>query len=152
MNRLIKYLAVVILMISCAENDYNAKTKESASPIVTISDSDVISTEDAYSLLISERLHEYFDKQKILKQYPLFNSNSNTYQSLFSNNDSIIDVKVINNIQSPDFDSTSLKTVVSYYNSNDKDTLMSKIIRTRIVIEEEEYISSKVLFSRSDNK
>ena len=118
--------------------------------IETSSAPEMISPEDAYSILISEKLQDYFEKQKIIKQHPEFESNTTPNTPLLSVNDSIIDISVIDNIQTPDFDSISLKTVVSYHSNIKKDTIVSKIKRSRIVIEGEQIISSKVTFKKNN--
>lgn len=152
MNKFITLLAIFLLMASCSNNNRYEKGIESAAPAVdAVSDYDVISPEDAYSILISEKLQEYFEKQKIIKKHPDFDAIVTTKAPLLSIKDSIIDIAIIDKIPSPDFDSIALKTVVSYHNNAQKDTIISKIKRSRIVIEGEQIISSKVKFEVNKN-
>ncbi len=146
MNKFITLFILLLCIVSCSNNERYKEVMES----VTAADYDAVSTEDAYSILISEKLQEYFEKQKIIKNHPEFESNLTTNSSLLLMNDSIIDISIIDNIPSPDFDSISLKTVISYYNNTQKDTILSKIKRSRIVIEGEQIISSKVRFEENE--
>ena len=147
MNKFITLLTL-LLLISCSNNKRYENTIEATSPVVDAIDYDAVSPKDAYNILITEKLQEYFEKQKIIKQHPEFESDATPSTSLLSINDSIIDISIIDNIQSPDFDSISLKTVVSYHKKARKDTIISKIKRSRIVIEGEQIISSKVRFKK----
>lgn len=149
MNKFITLLIILLFISSCANNErYEKSMEESAAPVADIANYEAVSQEDAYSILISEKLQEYVEKQKIIKQHPEFDTNATANPSLLSVNDSIIDISVIDNIPSPDFDSIGLKTVISYHNSIKKDTIISKIKRSRIVIEGEQIFSSKVTFER----
>lgn len=152
MNKFITLLALLLLIISCAHEKRSYEIdmiEESKSE--SFSASKTISTEDAYNILIEEKLQEYFEKKKITKDHPEFNSKKNTDTPSLSLNDSIISITVIDTIKTAAFDSIALITVVSYYNKTEKDTILSKIKRTKISIEGEEIISSKVTFQKKNN-
>ena len=152
MNKFITLLIILLFITGCANNErYEKSMDESAASVADIANYEAISPEDAYSILVSEKLQEYFEKQKIIKQHPEFDITTTTKTPILSVKDSIIDISVIDNIPFPDFDSISLKTVISYHNSIKKDTIISKIKRSRIVVEGEQIISSKVKFEKVYN-
>ncbi|MEP0263833.1 hypothetical protein [Dokdonia sp.] len=145
MNKFIILLLSILFLTSCSENrsyeSYEDKAIESETPIPTM-----VSTEEAYTHLISEKLQDYFEKQKITKNHPDFKSKLDTGIILSPNQDSISSILILEKINTKEFDSLALKTVISYYNSVKKDTIISKIERTKVIIEGEEVISSKVTF------
>lgn len=144
MNKFIVLLSILFL-VSCSENrSYESledKVVEFEIPIPTM-----VSTEEAYTDLISEKLQDYFEKQKIAKNHPDFKSQLDTDIILSPNQDSISSILILEKINTKEFDSLALKTVISYYNSTKKDTIISKIERRKIMIEGEEITSSKVTF------
>lgn len=152
MNKFITYLAVLLLIASCAHSESNEKAKEVVAPILDVASYDVLSIEDAYNLLVSEKLQDYVEKQKILKKHPEFDTGLVSNPSILTVNDSITRIVVIDNIQTKDFDSIALKTVVSYHSKSQNDTIISKIIRSKVVVEGEQFISSKILFVKTDNQ
>lgn len=145
MNKCTTYLLCIVFLISCAENRSPEYSKEAevSSPIPT-----TLSTEDAYTLLITEKLHDFFEKQKITIQHPDFKSqpHKNTPSLIF--NDSIASITILDEIPSQAFDSLALQTVISYYNNRHHDTILAHIQRTKTIIEGKEVISSKVMFKK----
>jgi len=147
MNKFITLITLVFLITSCSNNEnYESKIHMEA-----VSEVETISTEDAYSILIEDKLRDYFEKQKITKNHPEFNTKLNKDRPLLLLNDSIKSITVIDKVPNEEFDSISLKTIVSYYSDNKTDTIFSKIKRSKILIESEEIISSKVIFARDNN-
>lgn len=144
MNKCIKLLCIICI-IGCSENrspEYNTSSKmEDAAPTST-----TITIEDAYTLLITEKLQDYIDTQKITKNHPDFKQQGIHSVPILHPQDSVLKITILDKISTREFDSLELKTVISYYNSTKKDTIISKIERTKIIIEGEEITSSKVTF------
>lgn len=143
MNKCITYLLCIIFLVSCAENrspEYS-KEVELSSPIAP-----ALSTNDAYTLLITEKLYDYFEKQKIAIQHPEFKSQSYKSTPPLILNDSISSITILDEIPTKTFDSLALQTVISYYNNRHQDTIIAQIQRTKVMIEGKEVISSKVKF------
>lgn len=146
MNKCIIYLLCIVFLISCAENrspEYSKEAEVSSPTFPTLS------TEEAYTILITEKLYDYFEKQKITQQHPDFKSQSyiNTPSLIF--NDSIASITILDEIPSQTFDSLKLQTVISYYNHRHQDTIVAQIQRTKIIIEGKEVVSSKVTFTNN---
>jgi len=151
MNKFITLIIFVLLIASCTSNERNADYDENKTHLEAVAEVETISTEDAYSILIEDKLYDYFEKQKITKNHPEFNTKLNKDRPLLLLNDSIKSITVIDKVPNEEFDSISLKTIVSYYSDNKTDTIFSKIKRSKILIEDEEIISSKVIFTKDDN-
>lgn len=145
MNKFITYLLCLLFLISCAENkspEYS-KEVELSSPTLPI-----LSTEDAYTLLITEKLHDFFEKQKIAIQHPDFKSQPHENTPPLILNDSIATITILDEIPIQEFDSLELQTVISYYNHRHQDTIVAQIQRTKVMIEGKEVVSSKVKFKK----
>lgn len=139
MNKFI-FILMIIICIGCSDN---MSKKENDS----VAFSPSITSENAYSILISEKIQDYFDTKKLMQKYPDFNKPSESNLSFLEAKASIESVTIIDPINTSHIEKQELKTVISYEGNKENDTIISRIEKSKIIIDDEEVTSTKVTFT-----
>ena len=141
MNKVILFISLCVLL-GCSNRESFAPTNDSISkekaPVT-------ISLENAYEVLIQEKIQDHIDTQKLQSQYPDFKQNVDTMALLNLNyQETIADIILLDPITPENASNKNIRTVIIYAN-NKQDTILSNITRTKVIIDGEEIISSKVI-------
>ncbi len=109
-----------------------------------------VTKEEAYSLLINQKLYEYVDRQKLMKEHPEFSTHKDV-NSLFPFLDTNSSIESIDSSPlSIVTDSTKLfKTIIKFKINNVQriDSIRSKIISSQTIIDGESYSTTNVFFN-----
>lgn len=141
MNKAILFICVCVLL-GCSNRESFTPTNDSISkekaPVT-------ISLENAYKVLIQEKIQDHIDTQKLQSKYPDFKQNVDTMALLNLNyQETIADIILLDPITPENASNKNIRTVIIYAN-NKQDTILSNITRTKVIIDGEEIISSKVI-------
>ncbi|TPN81388.1 hypothetical protein [Aquimarina algicola] len=148
--RFLFIISIAIFISSCSNNAH--KRMEMESDKVTLEHSETeeafISENDAYELLIQQKLQEYIDKQVLLTSHPNFNLSIKKEDSLSTKETKIEKINLIDSFQTVS-DSIKKATVKVTY-KNTIDTILVTITSTQIEIEGEQIKNTKVSFEQMD--
>ncbi|WP_299683375.1 hypothetical protein [uncultured Dokdonia sp.] len=141
MNKAILFIGIC-MVLGCSNREYSTSTNDTIAkekaPIT-------ISLEDAYKALILEKIQDHIDTEKLQDQYPNFKQPIDTTTSLHINHqETIQDITLLDTIIQDDTSTTDIRTIITY-TSNKKDTIIATIARTKVILDDEEIISSKVI-------
>ena len=141
MNKVILFIGIcMVLGCSNRKEDY-APTNE----IITKEKAPVaISLEDAYKPLILEKIQDHIDTQKLQDQYPNFKHSIDTIAPLYINHQETIQDIILLDTVDDDVSTKDIRAIITYTSSK-KDTIIATIERTKVVLDGEEIISSKVI-------
>lgn len=104
-----------------------------------------VAIEDAYALLIQEKIQDHIDKQKLRQQYPNFKVKTDSTATLYIEDKAVIEtIELLDPIPLENEKTVNIRTVIIYEN-NRRDTIIASIKRTKVTIEGEETVSSKVI-------
>ena len=104
-----------------------------------------VAIEDAYALLIQEKIQDYIDKQKLRQQYPDFITSADSSAIVFLEDKATIKtIQLLDPIPLENEKTVNIRTVI-IYETNKHDTIIASIERTIVTIEGEETVSSKVI-------
>lgn len=134
------------VLIGCSNNKEFAPSNES----IAVESKPVV-IEDAYALLIQEKIQDHIDKQKLRQQYPDFKTTANSSDSLYlEGKTSIETIELLDAIPLENEKTTDIRTVI-IYETKMRDTIIATLKRIKIRIEGEEIISSKVVLKNYKN-
>ncbi|SNS08901.1 hypothetical protein [Dokdonia pacifica] len=140
MNKVILFIGLCVLLGGCSKNNNSMSDRiyKEKAPVT-------ISLENAYEVLIQEKIQDHIDTQKLQSQYPDFKQNVDTMALLNLNyQETIADIILLDPITLENASNKNIRTVIIYAN-NKQDTILSNITRTKVIIDGEEIISSKVI-------
>ena len=140
MNKVILFIGLCVLLVGCSKNNNSMSDRiyKEKAPVM-------ISLENAYEVLIQEKIQDHIDTQKLQSQYPDFKQNVDTIALLNLNyQETIADIILLDSITPENASNKNIRTVIIYAN-NKQDTILSNITRTKVIIDGEEIISSKVI-------
>lgn len=141
MNKVLLFICMC-LVLGCSNrkdfappNDSIAKEK---APVT-------ISLENAYEVLIEEKIQDHIDTQKLQLQYPNFKQPIDTATSLKLNyQETIQDITLLDAIIFENGSTTDIQTIITY-DSNKRDTIIASIKRTKVLLDGEETTTSKIV-------
>ena len=142
-------LLIILLSISCANNKSMEKMEHMK--IDQISSEEAVSfdeLENAYAILISEKLQDYIDKQVLAKQHPDFKSDKKE-TSLFTS-ENVKEIQQIKFIEQPQALSDSITKIVTevYFDTTETDTIISYIKTSTTTIDGVPFRTSKATFEK----
>ncbi|WP_299215628.1 hypothetical protein [uncultured Aquimarina sp.] len=144
------YLIILLLIIGCANNSYKMMEAESVTDeaISVEEKTSFDALEDAYSVLITEKLQDYLDKQILVKQHPEFKSKEKDVK-LFNSKD-VKEIQQINFIEQPEVLSDSITKIITqvHFNNTETDTIVSYIKTSSTMIDGVKFKTSKAVFER----
>lgn len=150
------YFIASLLLFSCSNRmtksemtTYRESSIEGAA-ISNNTDMEAFTTlEDSYSLLITEKIQDYLDKQILAKKHPEFNSENNV-KELFKTIDSkeVLLVEFIGQPEKVSDSVTKLITKVGFTNTQ-TDTIYSYIKTATAVIDGVVFKTSKITFKEN---
>ncbi len=140
MNKGIFFICVCLLIGCSNKKDFaplNESTVAESAPAITI--------ENAYTLLIQEKIQDHIDKQKLKQQYPNFKLSPDSVTTLYIEDKATIQtIELLDTIILDDEKAMDIRTVI-IYDTNKRDTIIATLQRSKVTIEGEEVISSKVI-------
>ncbi|GAA4113703.1 hypothetical protein GCM10022393_12880 [Aquimarina addita] len=151
MKKIIYFIASLII-VSCA-NPVSKKSMEMAIPTETILDNkeeEVFEAlEASYSLVITEKLQDYLDKQILAKKHPEFNP-KNEIEKLFKTTEAkeVLQVEFIGPPKTMSDSVIKLITKVRFSNTQ-TDTITSYITTSTVRIDEVLFKTSKITFKNN---
>ncbi|WP_299246855.1 hypothetical protein [uncultured Aquimarina sp.] len=144
------YLIVVLLITGCANNSYKMMEVESVAveDISTEEEIPFASLEDAYSVLITEKLQDHLDKQILIKQHPKFKDKEEDIK-LFSSKD-VKEIQQIKFIGQAKVLSDSITKIITqvHFGNTETDTIVSYIKTSTTLIDGVKFKTSKATFER----
>ncbi len=124
------------------------EVENSSCDIYIEEDASFATLEDAYVVLVSEKLQDHLDKQRLAEQHPDFIKKSNESKLFKTQNTK--EIRQINFLGQPEVLSDSIikiKTQVQFDNSQ-TDTIISYITTSSTVIDGVQFKTSKTTFER----
>jgi len=141
MNKVILFICVCVIL-GCSNRKEFAPSNDS---ITKEKAPTTISLENAYEILIEEKIQDHIDTQKLQLQYPNFKQFNDTTTSLKLNyQETIQDITLLDAIIFENENSTDIQTVITY-DSNKQDTIIATIKRTKVLLDGEEITTSKIV-------
>ena len=138
MNKVLIFICSCILL-GCSKNyePLSDKTLAVEKPLVPI--------ENAYKILIQEKIQDEIDKLKLQKEYPDFKYSIDTTNNKLELTalDAIADITLLDNVISDNIPTQDVRTIITYQ-SKKQDTIIANIHRSKITIEGEEITATKV--------
>ncbi len=143
-------ICIIILFASCAKNASKELNREALKAPELLEENTIITIEDAYKVLVKQKLQEQLDKKELAQTYPDFATVIHE-DILFSNIDESV-IKEIHFITPFITVSDSLQTVKTQVVFESKtDTLITKIKTSEIYVEGEKLKTHKVSFEHYRN-
>ncbi|MDH7444870.1 hypothetical protein [Aquimarina sp. 2201CG14-23] len=144
------FVISLFLILSCANNASMNKEAESVTSADVFLEEEFapIAIEDAYAVLISEKLQDYLDTQILEKQHPEFKIKGGISE-LFTTKDAK-EIQQVQFIGQPEIVSdsiTKLKTLVRFANTK-TDTIISYIKTSSTIIDGVKFKTSKTTFEK----
>ncbi|WP_299315122.1 hypothetical protein [uncultured Aquimarina sp.] len=142
------YLILLALIIGCANSPNKMMEAESVENISTEEETSFAVLEDAYSVLITEKLQDYLDTQILVKQHPEFKNKEKEIQ-LFNSKD-VKEIQQINFIGQPEILSDSITKIITqvYFSNTKTDTIVSYIKTSFTMIDGVKFKTSKAVFEK----
>jgi hypothetical protein len=135
------FFICVWLLIGCSNKKDFAPLNESTA----IESAPAIIIENAYSLLIQEKIQDHIDKQKLKQQNPDYKLSTDSITTLYIEDKATIQaIKLLDTITLEDGKATDIRTVI-IYDTNKRDTIIATLQRSKVTIEDEDVVSSKVI-------
>lgn len=129
------------LLIGCSNRKDVAPLSESTA----IESAPAITIENAYTLLIQEKIQDHIDKQKLRQQYPDFKTSTDSTATLYLEEKTTIEtIQLLDTIPLENEKTVDIRAII-IYKTNKRDTIIATLKRTKMSIEGEEVISSKVI-------
>jgi len=146
------YLIVLFLIVGCANsaNKMMEVNKTAVDEIYAEEETSFAMLEDAYSVLITEKLQDYLDKRILAEKHPEFKTHERDTK-LFN----LKDVKEIQQIQfigSPEILSDSITKITTkvHFTNTKTDTIVSYIKTSSTMIDGVKFKTSKATFERKN--
>lgn len=140
---------VLILIPGCANNSYKMMEKDAAASteIYEAEEVSFSSLEDAYMLLITEKLQDYLDTQTLAAQHPEFNNATET--SLFSAKNAK-EIRQIKFLGQPETIADSITKIITKveFDKTKTDTIISYIKTSYTLIDGVKFRTSKATFEK----
>jgi len=140
---------VPILITGCANNSYKMMEKDAAASVESYDEEEVSfsSLEDAYTLLITEKLQDYLDTQTLAAKHPKFNNTTKT--TLFSAKN-VKEIRQIKFIGQPETISDSITKIITKvdFDTTKTDTIISYIKTSYTIIDGVKFRTSKATFEK----
>ena len=129
------------LLIGCSHNKEFTPSNEN----IVIESAPAITIENAYTLLIQEKIQDHIDKQKLKQQYPDFQLSPDSITTLYIEDKATIQtIELLDTITIEDGKATDIRTVI-IYDTHKRDTIIATLQRSKVTIEGEEMVSSKII-------
>ncbi|WP_035084952.1 hypothetical protein [Aquimarina latercula] len=144
------YILLLIVITSCANNSH--KSMESVNveetDIYTEEETTSTSLEDAYTILVKEKLQDYIDKQALIKNHPEFKIKKDTIYLLGLENQA--EIQQIKFLEQPEILSDSITKIITEIHFTNKkiDTIISYITTSTTIIDGMQFKTSKANFER----
>ncbi len=139
MNKKIIFVCLWVL-IGCSNHKEFAPSNEGV-----VAKSKPVVIEDAYALLIQEKIQDHIDKQKLRQQYPDFKTSTDSTATLYLEEKATIEtIQLLDTIPLENEKTVDIRAII-IYETNKRDTIIATLKRTKMSIEGEEVISSKVI-------
>jgi len=144
-------LLIILLSISCANNMSMEKMEHMETNDIVSEEAEAISfdeLENAYSILISEKLQDYIDKKALARQHPDFKINEKE-TPLFASEE-VKEIQQIKFIEQPRILSDSITKIVTevYFDTTEIDTIISYIKTSTTIIDGVPFKTSKATFEK----
>ncbi|WP_299901100.1 hypothetical protein [uncultured Aquimarina sp.] len=147
------YILISFILLGCSNNSYKnmEATEGSNDEIVMDSYEEEMSfdiLEDSYTILVSEKLQDYLDKQLLIQKHPEFKTVTDTpYLFDLKNRNHIEKIRFLD--QPKNFsDSITIITTEIQFGNLEKDTVISYIKTSSTLIDGVKFRTSKVSFER----
>ncbi|MBW1297275.1 hypothetical protein [Aquimarina litoralis] len=151
--RQLMYSVILFVFLGCSNNSYKnmEATEVSNDDIVIDSYEEEMSfaaLEDSYTILVSEKLQDYLDKQLLIQEHPEFKTVTDSIHLFALNNRKQIEqIKFLNRPEKLSDTITKLITEVHFGNT-EIDTVISYITTSSTLIDGVQFRTSKVTFDR----
>ncbi|MFD2564918.1 hypothetical protein [Aquimarina rubra] len=144
------YLIVLLIITSCANNSFkNMEAPEiSEDNFFTEDEASFATLEDAYVVLVSEKLQDYLDKQILVNQHPEFIAKEDT-PVLFTTKKAK-EIRQVKFIGQPEILSDSITKIITqvHFGNTQTDTIISYITTSETLIDGVRFKTSKATFER----
>ncbi|WP_132066268.1 hypothetical protein [Aquimarina spinulae] len=148
MKRLI-YIIVLLFSFGCANNTSKSMEMNAAESFEKVEEQSDLSEDDAYSLIISQKLQEYLDKKTLARTNPDFTIDTNKNELLSAEKGG--QLKHINFITPFETVSDSVKKVATQVIlEHQTDTIITLIKTSIITIDNEVFKTHKIEFEKTE--
>ncbi len=144
------YILLLIVITSCANNSHKSMEPVNAgeADIYIEEEASPTSLEDAYIILVEEKLQDHIDKQILIKNHPEFKIEKDTTSSLgLENQEKIQQIKFL---EQPEILSDSVTKIITeiHFANKKSDTIISYITTSTTIIDGVQFKTSKANFER----
>ncbi len=140
----------LLLVFGCANNASKESTTQTINEQDTLEEKILITKEDAYTILIKQKLQDYLDKNRLTKTHPGFKTKEEAQEALFSVEETQVnEIELIFPFTYSSDSTKTIKTKVIFQSTID--TILTHIKVYETEINEEKITTTKISFSKISN-